>query len=89
MNYRKPSANLSANSAAEKPALSQQENEIDPIAANPNLVLIPPDGPKDLLPIDDESDDLLRTRIKESLPVYIAPTDLKDRIRRISALGRD
>lgn len=87
MNYYKPSANLSANSAAEQPALSEQENAIDPIAATPNLVFTPHDGPKDLSL--DESDDLLRTRIKESLPVYTAPTDLKDRIRRISSLGRD
>lgn len=87
MNYCKPSAKLSANSVAETSTLSEQENTTDPIAAAPNPVFAIPDGPKDFL--FEESDNPIRNRIKNILPVYIAPKELKDKIRRISSLGRD
>jgi hypothetical protein len=87
MNYCKPSAKLSANSVAETPAFSEQENTTDLIAAASNPVFAIPEGPKDLL--FEESDDLIRNRIKNILPMYLAPKELKEKIRRISSLGRD
>ena len=87
MNYCKPSAKISGNSVAETPALSEQEKTTDLIAAASNPVFAIPEGSKDLL--FEESEDLIRNRIKNILPMYLAPQELKERIRRISSLGRD
>jgi hypothetical protein len=87
MNYCKPSAKLSGNSVAETPALPEQENAKELIAAASNTVFAIPEGPKDLL--FEESEDLIRNRIKNILPMYLAPQELKEKIRRISSLGRD
>ena len=88
MKDSKPTVIVSTNSFAEKLPSQEQPVQFESVQRPLNLKNSSAGGPQDLF---NEEDDFfpIREYIKNRLPQYKAPTDLKDRIRSITSLKRE
>ncbi len=87
MKDSKPTAIVSTNSVAGTLSALEQETQIKNVRQAHYYETSNAGGPKDLL--NDEDDDPIRDFIKDHLPRYKAPTDLKDKIRSITSFKRE
>jgi hypothetical protein len=87
MKDSKPTVIVSPNAAAEGLPLQERTTQFESVQSPPDLKNSSVGGPQD--PFNEEDSFSIRAYIKDRLPQYKAPTDLKERIRSITSLKRE